>query len=67
MEAVFERIAAEWGELDFFVVEGIQTSIPLHLKILADPDFAAGRLNTSFMDRFLAPGGEGDGRLKAAV
>ncbi|HEY7215045.1 MAG TPA: acetyl-CoA carboxylase biotin carboxylase subunit, partial [Thermoanaerobaculia bacterium] len=39
--------------LDFFVVEGIQTSIPLHKRILRDPDFAAGRLSTRFMERFL--------------
>ena len=62
-----EAIARMRRTLDMSVVEGIQTSIPLHLKILADPDFAAGRLSTSFMDRFLPAGGEGDGRLKAAV
>ncbi len=39
--------------LDFFVVEGIQTTIPLHQKIVADPDFVAGRLSTRFMERFL--------------
>ncbi len=37
------------------VVEGIKTSIPMHLRILADPDFRAGRLSTGFMERFLAP------------
>ncbi len=37
--------------LDMFVVEGIYTSIPLHLKILAHPDFIAGRLDTSFLVR----------------
>jgi acetyl-CoA carboxylase, biotin carboxylase subunit len=35
------------------VIEGIKTSIPLHLKILADPDFIAGKLGTAFMDRYL--------------
>jgi len=35
------------------VIEGIKTSIPLHLKILAEPDFIAGKLSTSFMDRYL--------------
>jgi acetyl-CoA carboxylase biotin carboxylase subunit len=35
------------------VIEGIKTSIPLHLKILAEPDFVAGRLSTAFMERFL--------------
>ena len=40
--------------LDFFVVEGIQTSIPLHRKIVRDPDFLAGNLSTRFMERFFA-------------
>ena len=39
--------------LEMTVVEGIKTSIPLHLKILSDPDFVAGKLSTSFMDRFM--------------
>ena len=30
--------------LEMTVVDGIKTTIPLHLKILADPDFVAGRL-----------------------
>ena len=38
--------------LEMTVIDGIKTTIPLHLKILADPDFAAGKLSTSFMDRF---------------
>ena len=39
--------------LDMFVVEGIHTSIPLHQKIIADPDFQAGSFNTNFIRRFL--------------
>ncbi len=39
--------------LEMTVIEGIRTSIPLHLRILNDPDFVAGRLSTSFMERFL--------------
>jgi acetyl-CoA carboxylase biotin carboxylase subunit len=35
-------------------VEGIYTSIPLHKRILADPDFAAGNFDTTFMERFMA-------------
>ena len=46
-------IARMCRALDFFVVEGIQTSIPLHRRILRDPDFIAGRLSTRFMERFL--------------
>jgi len=39
--------------LETFIVEGIYTSIPLHLKIMADEDFQAGRLDTNFIKRFL--------------
>jgi acetyl-CoA carboxylase biotin carboxylase subunit len=38
--------------LEMSVVEGVKTTIPLHLKILSDPDFLAGRLSTGFMERF---------------
>jgi acetyl-CoA carboxylase biotin carboxylase subunit len=38
--------------LEMTVIDGIKTTIPLHLKILADPDFVAGRLSTAFMERF---------------
>src|SRR3954467_6615613 len=48
-----EAIARMRRTLEMAVVEGIKTSIPLHLKILADPDFVAGRLGTAFMERFL--------------
>jgi acetyl-CoA carboxylase biotin carboxylase subunit len=37
-----------------FVVEGIETSIPLHQEIFKDPDFRAGNFDTKFMERFLA-------------
>ena len=40
--------------LGMFVVEGIHTSIPLHKRILADPDFIAGKLDTHFIVRLLA-------------
>ncbi|MBZ5697864.1 MAG: acetyl-CoA carboxylase biotin carboxylase subunit [Acidobacteriia bacterium] len=47
-----EAIVRMQRALEMFVVEGIKTSIPLHRKILADGDFAAGRLDTHFLDRF---------------
>ena len=47
-----EAIARMKRALDLFVVEGIKTTIPLHHKILADPDFQAGRFDTHFLDRF---------------
>jgi len=40
--------------LEMFIVEGIYTTIPLHRRILADPDFLAGRFDTGFIERFLA-------------
>ena len=49
-----EAIARMRRTLEMTVIEGIKTTIPLHLKILNDPDFIAGKLSTSFMERFLA-------------
>ena len=45
--------------LEMTVIAGIKTSIPMHLKILADPDFQAGKLSTAFMDRFASRPGAG--------
>jgi acetyl-CoA carboxylase, biotin carboxylase subunit len=39
--------------LEAMVVEGIKTTIPIHLQILNDPDFIAGNITTRFMDRFM--------------
>jgi acetyl-CoA carboxylase biotin carboxylase subunit len=39
--------------LEAMVVEGIRTTIPIHLQILNDPDFIAGNISTRFMDRFM--------------
>ena len=38
--------------LEMFVVQGIHTTIPLHQKIFADPEFRAGEFDTKFMERF---------------
>ena len=48
-----EAIARMRRSLEVMVVEGIKTNIPLHLRIMDDPDFQAGRLDTRFMDRFI--------------
>ncbi len=50
-----EAISRMSRALEMFVVEGIFTSIPLHRRIMADPDFRAGNFDTKFMERFLAP------------
>ena len=39
--------------LDEFVIEGIKTTIPLHRRILDDPDFQKGYFSTTFLERFL--------------
>jgi acetyl-CoA carboxylase biotin carboxylase subunit len=60
-----EAIARMRRTLEMTVIEGIQTSIPLHLRILSEPDFVAGRLSTSFMERFITE--KKIGRLAEAV
>jgi acetyl-CoA carboxylase biotin carboxylase subunit len=51
-----EAISRGRRALDFFVIEGVKTSIPLHRRILDEPDFVAGRLSTRFMERLAAKG-----------
>jgi acetyl-CoA carboxylase, biotin carboxylase subunit len=53
-----EAIARMKRALDMFVIEGIKTSIPLQRRILADPDFAAGKFDTHFIERLLPPTGK---------
>jgi acetyl-CoA carboxylase biotin carboxylase subunit len=48
-----EAMARMRRTLEMTVVEGIKTSLPLHLRILNEPDFQAGRVTTAFMDRFM--------------
>ena len=60
-----EAIARMKRTLEMTVIEGIKTSIPLHLRILADADFIAGKLSTSFMERLLSR--PASGRLAEAV
>jgi len=52
--------------LEAMVVEGIKTTIPLHLKIMDDPRFKAGEISTSFMEYFLTKNGKRNGGESAA-
>ena len=52
-----EAIAKMERALSQFIVQGIETSIPLHQEIFQDPEFRAGRFDTGFMERFLADRG----------
>ncbi len=38
--------------LSEFVIEGVKTTIPLHLKLMANADFRAGNFTTAFMNDF---------------
>jgi acetyl-CoA carboxylase, biotin carboxylase subunit len=49
-----EAISRMSRALEMFIVEGIYTTIPLHRRILADPEFRAGNVDTGFIERFLA-------------
>jgi acetyl-CoA carboxylase biotin carboxylase subunit len=62
-----EAIARMRRTLEMTVIEGVRNTIPLHLRILSDPDFVAGRLSTAFMERFLTEKKPADGRLAEAV
>ena len=47
-----EAISRGRRALDLFVIEGVPTTIPLHRRILEEPDFLDGRLSTQFLERF---------------
>ncbi len=46
-EAINRMIRA----LDMTVIEGVQTTIPLHQRILKNEDFRAGRIHTRFLEQ----------------
>jgi acetyl-CoA carboxylase biotin carboxylase subunit len=48
-----EAIARIQRALDFLIIEGIDTTIPLHQRIVRDARFRAGKLSTRFMERLL--------------
>ena len=49
-----EAIMRMQRALEMFIVEGIYTTIPLHRRILADPEFRAGNIDTKYVERLLA-------------
>jgi acetyl-CoA carboxylase biotin carboxylase subunit len=48
-----EATARMRRSLDVMVVEGIKTTIPLHRKIVGDPDFQRGNFSTRFLERYV--------------
>jgi len=46
-----EALATMRRALDELVIEGISTTIPLHRRIVRNPDFIAGRVDTTWVER----------------
>ena len=53
--------------LDAMVVEGIQTTIPLHLRIMNSPAFQAGDISTRFLEEMLSSNGAREAQTSAAA
>ena len=51
-----EALAVMRRALSEFVVEGIQTTIPLHRRIFEDEGFKAGQVDTNYIERALMKG-----------
>ena len=47
-----EAMARMARALDFFIIEGVKTTIPLHQEVLADAQFRSGDVTTRFMEGF---------------
>jgi acetyl-CoA carboxylase biotin carboxylase subunit len=45
-----EAIARMKRALQEFVIEGIQTTIPFHLKMMDNKDFISGEFDTKYLD-----------------
>ena len=48
-----DALARARAALDLLRIEGVITTEPVHQALLADPQFAAGGVDTAFFERFL--------------
>jgi acetyl-CoA carboxylase biotin carboxylase subunit len=48
-----EAISRMARALEMFIIEGVHTTIPLHRRILADADFRAARIDTTYIEKLL--------------
>jgi acetyl-CoA carboxylase biotin carboxylase subunit len=48
-----EAIARMQRALDETLIQGVQTTIPFHQKVVRHPDFVAGRTSTRFLERLI--------------
>jgi acetyl-CoA carboxylase biotin carboxylase subunit len=46
-----EAIAKMRRALDEFIIEGVNTTIPFHKKVLSNPDFISGNFTTNFVEK----------------
>jgi acetyl-CoA carboxylase biotin carboxylase subunit len=46
-----EAIAKMKRSLDEFIIEGVNTTIPFHKKVLNNPEFISGNFNTTFVEK----------------
>ncbi|HEY7351789.1 MAG TPA: acetyl-CoA carboxylase biotin carboxylase subunit [Terriglobales bacterium] len=61
-----EAISRMSRALGMFIIEGVHTTIPLHRKILSDPEFRSGSTDTNFIERFFARNQANSQKEKAA-
>jgi len=47
-----ETIQTMKRALEEFIIEGVKTTIPFHLKLLEDKQFLKGKYTTKFMETF---------------
>ena len=58
-----EALVRAKNALDTFVIEGVATTIPFLARIVRDPEFMAGDVDTGYVARFQArENGEGGGK-----
>ncbi|MFD1530020.1 acetyl-CoA carboxylase biotin carboxylase subunit [Pseudonocardia aurantiaca] len=48
-----DALARARAALQLLRIEGVTTTVPVHQLLLADPEFAAGGVDTAFFERFL--------------
>jgi acetyl-CoA carboxylase biotin carboxylase subunit len=56
-----EAIARMRRALDELIIEGVKTTKPLHQRMFQHPDFIAGRVDTTWVERSLIPQERGQG------
>jgi acetyl-CoA carboxylase biotin carboxylase subunit len=49
-----DALARARAALDLLRIDGVTTTVPVHQALLADPEFAAGGVDTAFFERFLS-------------